>query len=491
MVRGIARPYVALAGVIWVDLYQPQALSQSFLAGQPLSLLMTAFFALSVGLSVTKLYRPASWLYIVILPMFMGWITLTTYNAEFPLAAWPKYDTAVKIILFSYFIPYALGSRRQIELFLWILVGSMGYFIMTAGAKSFLSGGGYGLDLVSDTGKVLWAEGSTLATQAIALLPIFFYVGRHSLLGGQYRFFKVILIGLAFASLMVLVGTEARTGIIALGVLVMLALAYSQSKLKAIVVVALLPIAVYPFVTDDWLARMNTMSNTAQESSAQGRVVVWRWTIDYVNERPLMGGGFNSYLANAGKLAAYRRSGEVEISQPQGKAFHNILIEVLGEHGYVGLLMYLVIIGHTLLISRRAYKRASEDWQRRLGLCVFMSTAVYCVGGMFIGVAFYPWLYYMYGLAVAIQRSTGSKSAAESVDDQALRELTARKEERQVLAAIGPRAAGFSGGPFRVVVDRSLAGADIRTRLPVGNHESSPERGSPGRGFYGEDWKDK
>src|SRR6185436_811427 len=161
MVRGISRPYVALAGVIWVDLYQPQALSQSFLAGQPLSMLMTAFFALSLVVGLSKTYRPASWLYIVILPLFMAWITLTTYNAEFPRAAWPKYDTAVKIILFSYFIPYVLRSRRQLELFLWILVGSMGYFIMTAGAKSFLSGGGYGLALVSDTGNSLWAEGST------------------------------------------------------------------------------------------------------------------------------------------------------------------------------------------------------------------------------------------------------------------------------------------------------------------------------------------
>jgi len=449
MVRGISRPYVALAGVIWVDLYQPQALSQSFLAGQPLSMLMTAFFALSLVVGLSKTYRPASWLYIVILPLFMGWITLTTYNAEFQRAAWPKYDTAVKIILFSYFIPYVLRSRRQLELFLWILVGSMGYFIMTAGMKSFLSGGGYGLDLVSDTGNSLWAEGSTLATQAIALLPMFFYVGRHSLLASQYRFFKAILIGLAFASLMVLVGTEARTGIIALGVLVMLALAYSQSKLKAAVVIAVLPMVVYPFVTDRWLARMNTMSNTKQESSAQGRVVVWRWTIDYVSERPLMGGGFNSYLANAGKLAAYRREGEVEISQPQGKAFHNILVEVLGEHGYVGLLMYLIIIAHTLWISHRAYKTASEDWLRRLGLCVFMSTAVYCVGGMFIGVAFYPWLYYMYGFAVAIKVTAQRTSAVESSYDQALQELTARRERLAVRAAIRPAAVGFSGGPFR------------------------------------------
>ena len=89
--RGISRPYVALAGVIWIDLYQPQSLSQSFLAGKPLSLLMTAFFAVSLTLNARKVYRPASWLYIVIVPVFMrqrtrGRLTSVCFEASFVAA---------------------------------------------------------------------------------------------------------------------------------------------------------------------------------------------------------------------------------------------------------------------------------------------------------------------------------------------------------------------------------------------------------------------
>src|SRR5262245_20629044 len=164
---GIAQPFVALCGVIWVDLYKPQLLSQSFLSEKPLSLVLTAFFVLSLVLNLRKLQWPHRRLYIVLVPAFLAWITLTTYQAEFPAAAWPKWDIAFKTILFSFFIPFVLVDRRQIELFVWVLIGSMGFFVFTAGAKSMFGGGGYGLALISDNPSVFWNEGSTLATQAV------------------------------------------------------------------------------------------------------------------------------------------------------------------------------------------------------------------------------------------------------------------------------------------------------------------------------------
>ena len=418
--KGLQRPYVALVGVLWIDLYQPQLLSHSFLFEQPLSLIMNIFFLISLVLNFSKIERPPTLLYVVIVPALMVWITLTTYNAEFPDAAWPRHDVAVKMLLFTYSIPFILKSRKQLELFLWILIASMSYFVLSAGMKSLMNGGGYGLDLVSDSGTVLWSEGSTLATQAICLLPILYYAGRYSLLAGEYRPLRPLLLVVAFASLMVLIGTEARTGLIALAALVFLTLFSSRSKLKAIVVIALLPIVSYPFVTEAWRARMATMLNVSEESSALGRVVVWRWTLDYANEHPVMGGGFNSYLANAGKLIAYSRGNEITIDQAEGKAFHNILVQMLGEHGYVGLLLYMALIAHALWNSHRLSKTCPEPWQRALARCVFISTMVYCVGGMFIGIAFYPWLFYMYGLTIAMRKSSAVDTSEELATPAAL-----------------------------------------------------------------------
>lgn len=404
IIRGFRRPFVALTGVIWVDLYKPQLLSQSFLLERPLSLLMTAFFMVVLMTNLKQVRRPVSNLYIVLIPAFMVWITLSTIYSLFPAVAWIKHDVAFKTILFAYFIPFVLTERRHVELFLWVIMGSLGSYMLTAGAKAMLGGGGYGVNLINDHPGMTWNEGSTLAAQAISMLPLLYFCASGSLLVEVRKHYKKILLGFGVCCLMVLIGTQARTGLVALAALVLMTMIYSRHRFKLALLVVLAPLLLFPFLPPEFTDRMSTLSDTKKESSAHGRVVVWRWTFDFANEHPFFGGGFHAYLANAGQLGMYSKFDEVEIEAEGGKAFHNIFIEVLGEHGYVGLLMFVAIVVHTLMISRSLSKdAAAQPWMRLLGLCVFMSLTVYCVGGMFIGVAFYPWIYYMYGLTVSLK----------------------------------------------------------------------------------------
>lgn len=406
VLKGFKNPFVALTGVIWVDLYKPQLLSQSFLFERPLSLLMTAFFMFVLITNFKKIQRPSSALYIFLVPAFMVWITITTINAKFPAAAWPKHDIAFKTILFAYFIPFALAERKHVELFLWVIMGSLGSYMLTAGAKATLGGGGYGVNLINDHPGMTWNEGSTLAAQAISMLPLLYFCANGSLLTQVHVHFKKILLGFGFCCFMVLIGTQARTGLVALAVLALMTMVYSRHRFKVALLVLFAPLLIYPFLPAEYMDRMTTLSDTKKEGSAQGRIVVWRWTIDFANENPVLGGGFNAYLANAGQLGQYAKFDEVEVEAEHGKAFHNIFIEVLGEHGYVGLLLFVFIVAHTLLISRSMHRDArASPWMRLLGLCVFVSMTVYCVGGMFIGVAFYPWIYYMYGLSVSLRNA--------------------------------------------------------------------------------------
>jgi len=404
MLKGFRSPFIALAGVIWVDLYKPQLLAQSFLLEKPLSLLMTAFFMFVLATNMKQVRRPNSGLFIVLVPAFMIWITLTTIYSMFPEMAWVKHDVAFKTILFAYFIPFVLGERKHVELFLWVIMGSLGSYMLTAGAKATLGGGGYGVNLINDHPGMTWNEGSTLANQAISMLPLLYFCANGSLLVLARVHLKKVLFGFGICCFMVLIGTQARTGLVALAVLIVMTMVYSKHRLKLVLLVVLAPLVAFPLLPAEFTDRMSTLSDTKKESSAHGRVVVWRWTFDFANEHPIFGGGFYAYLANAGQLGQYSKFDEVEIETEGGKAFHNIFIEVLGEHGYVGLLMFVTIIVHTLLISRRLSRdSAAPPWMRLLGLCVFVSTTVYCVGGMFIGVAFYPWIYYMYGLTVSLK----------------------------------------------------------------------------------------
>ena len=90
MVFGFSRPYVALAAVLWIDTVKPQNTSFSFLSGKPLSLILTAFFLITLLVNFKKLNKVSNGAFYIIFFGFMFWITLAHLNAEFLLLFLPK-----------------------------------------------------------------------------------------------------------------------------------------------------------------------------------------------------------------------------------------------------------------------------------------------------------------------------------------------------------------------------------------------------------------
>jgi probable O-glycosylation ligase (exosortase A-associated) len=402
IIFGFSRPHVALVAVIWIDIVKPQNTSFSFLSGTPLSFILTLFFFISFVINIKKIKAPKSVLYHFLMIGFMIWITISSYLGEYQALLWVKYDIAIKTIFFAYFIPYVIYKRSQIEMFLLICVASFGLFVMMAGVKTVLGGGGYGVALVGGN-SFLYSEGSTLSTLAVCLIPLFYFLSSKSKLAASNNIFKYLLFGYSLCSILTVIGTQARTGLIALAVYAILLLYRSKLSFRSIVLVSFIPMLVYAFAPQEWFERMSTIEqSTTSEKSAVGRLVVWRWTIDYAAENPFFGGGFYAHLANAGQLQQYQKGNEDIINQKGGKAFHNILFEVLGETGFGGLFIFLGIIMHSLLVNRLIYKNSKKDiWKNNLSIALNHSMLIYCAGGMFIGVAFYPWLYYLYAASIS------------------------------------------------------------------------------------------
>ncbi|GLR70935.1 hypothetical protein GCM10007852_18430 [Agaribacter marinus] len=367
---------------------------------------------------------------------FMLWITISTVRAEFQLVAWLKYDFTIKTLIFAYFIPFALTSKKHIEFFVLVSASALSYFIFMGGVKSLLGGGGYGVSLIG-LGGFMYAEGSTLSALSISLIPIFLYIRKHSLLVKQIPPVGYLFLFLVLCSLAVLVGTQARTGLVALAVLVFIQFFQSKKKFKYFLALGIFGTAFMFIATDAWFQRMSTIDNAkTDEKSAIGRLVVWRWTIDYVKERPFFGGGFYSYNANAGQLHKYQQGQEVEINQRGGKAFHNIYFEVLGETGYGGLILFLGIILHGLsLLRSKNMMNNTEPLYSDGKRAIRASLIIYISGGMFIGVAFYPWMYYLYCVSIAIKGIEALESdEQENTEESSKKKVSAftRQHEPQI-----------------------------------------------------------
>ena len=417
MVFGFSRPYVALAAVLWIDTVKPQNTSFSFLSGKPLSLILTAFFLLTLLVNAKKLRKVNNGAFYVLFFGFMLWITLSHLNAEFPLYSAIKYDTAIKTLFILFFIPFTISTKKDFDFVLSILYAASSLFITIGGIKSAMGGGGYGISLIGLQGSgFMYSEGSMLATLAVCLIPLSLYLAHYSFLSNK-KIFRYYCYLVVFCALTTQVGTQARTGVVVLGVYVLLHLYYTKKKLKGVAFLMVLAVIGSQFVTDGWLKRMETIDQgTTTEKSAVGRIVVWRWAFDYVADRPILGGGFYAYLANAGKLDQYGQEGEVVISQGGAKAYHNIYIEVLAETGYGGLLIFLGIIVHTLLLNSKK-PNPNDPWSTESSKAIKTFTLLYCAGGMFINVAFYPWIYILYTLSVA-KNSISSKQVNEEKESR-------------------------------------------------------------------------
>ena len=226
-------------------------------------------------------------------------------------------------------------------------------------------------------------------------------------------------IALIFSCLLIPIGTEARTGLLCIAALAVLMLRYTKRRMLFVTGAAVLGLTALPFLPQSYYDRMATIAQPGQDESASTRVAVWKWTIDYANEKPF-GGGFDSYKGNSFtyEMPITTGSGNTTAVEnrevtDKARAFHSSVFEVLGEQGYPGLAMWLAL--HLLglwqmeRIGARWRKREKagengedEAWIAPMATALQLASCVYLVGALFQGIAYQPVMLMIIGLQIGL-----------------------------------------------------------------------------------------
>lgn len=401
LLLSLGEPAVAVLAYMMTDFVRPQYVAYGFLTSLPLSMIWAFISAIAWFFIKDKPARIT--LGIKLLVLWCIWMTITTFMAEVQNAAWLKWNWAFKGALFTVFLPYFFNTRPQIEAAILVLILSISAHIIPVGLKTIVSGGGYQLSYGLYSGNTGLAEGSTLAMIAASLIPLYLWAGRYSGLITSLWRKKEFSIGMSFLALAASLGTFARTGLVSV---VVLALAFAFLVKRKIVYILLLLVMVFAIqmlMGDRWLDRMKTMQDVEQEGSAMGRVAVWLWTIDYAKAHPF-GGGFDVYRINEFKLDTKTKGVTYQI---EGKAFHSIYFEVLGEQGIPGFALFMSMIVWMLLTLKYVQSKSRESlelkWIGMLASSLIVTTLVYLAGGAFIGVAYQPYFWYLYAITIAMR----------------------------------------------------------------------------------------
>ena len=455
---GLKRPYIFVMLFCYVDIVSPQRVGYSLLASLPLSLIM---FALAIGTWLFFDNKKGTRIDILqgVLGLLLFYCAMTTIYADFPEAALEKWAWVWKALLWAMFLPLTLRTKLRIETLVLVLVLSAGTLAISGGMKTAFGGGGYGTlrILVQDNSGLF--EGSIFSTVAIAIIPLILWLARYGTIFKPSPYVWTFAICLIGACLLIPIGTQARTGLVCAGLLVLLGLRDSKRRMTYIGIIAAMGVLALPLLPAAFSSRMGTISNYQSDESASTRIAVWSWTWNYALDHP-MGGGFMMFLQN--ELQVDRVETEVSGDQvtqtvhpytDRARAFHNSYFEMLGEQGFPGLILWLLLQITCLVrmeVVRRKYKLPKQEdlWVHPLASALQAGHIVYLTGAMFTGIAFQPFIYMLIALQIGLHTYLKRREQEARWQPIAADSTTIRRTDNPSFAQTPkPRAeAGNSGG---------------------------------------------
>jgi len=373
----LRRPTLGVFLWVWVSVMNPHRLTWGFAHDFPFAQLIAIATLLGLVFSREPKRLPVTPVTAVLFAMLV-WMNVTTVFALDTTESLPMWERVMKIQIMIFVTLALLHTRQHVQILMWVLVGSVAFFGVKGGLFT-LRGGGE--DRVWGPPGSFIEENNSLALATVMIIPLLRYLQlqvtrrwmRHALL------LAMVLCG--FSAL----GSHSRGALLAIAAMLAFLWFKSPTKVRTgALLLMLIPLAI-SFMPDKWDERMRSMQTYEEDRSAMGRINAWMMAFNLAKDRPLVGGGFQIYNANV--FARYAPDPTDEHTA------HSIYFQMLGEHGFVGLflflLLWLLVWRDAAWIDRQTRRREGMQWASDLARMVQVSLVGYAVGGAFLNLAYY------------------------------------------------------------------------------------------------------
>lgn len=395
------KPHIGVLVWSWISYMNPHRLTYGF-AFDFNFLDYVAAFTLVAAFLTTEPKRlpkhPLVWLMVI----YYLWTTLTTFTAPNIEISQEKWINFTKVMLFTFITLMFMQTKNRILSLVWVIMLSMGFFALKGGLFTLLTGGS---ERVWGPPQTFFADNNDFALATLMAIPLVYFLS--TVATNKYlRWGLLLAIPIGFLSIF---GTQSRGGFVGIAA-VTLFLAWQAKRLfLGGVILGFAAVVAVMFMPDSWRERMATIENYQEDQSARGRLDMWTFAIDVANDRPIVGGGFNIFYNNYYRFL-YLPEGV------SGRAVHSAYFEVLGEHGYVGLVLFLLIGLTTFFtcgaIIQRSRGRGDIAWTGTLAKCIRVSLVGYATSGAFLTVATFDLLYHLIAIT-AIMRVLVERALAD------------------------------------------------------------------------------
>ena len=304
---------------------------------------------------------------------------------------WDHMVTVSKILLMTFITMGIVKSFARLRTLVIVIGMCLGFFVLKSLPFLIMTGGN---DRIYGPPQSMIGDNNDFGLALNMTLPFFFFLAQTE----KNRWWKRIFWAMFIVTIPAIFFTYSRGALLGLlAVMGLMMLNLKQRKVLIPVVLLGVAIAVL-FAPEAWKQRMNPTGEQALDKSAQSRINAWTFSWNLVMDYPITGGGFGTFTWPLFRLYAPDPN---DIHGP-----HSIYFGILGEHGFIGLGLYLLLIASALFSTYEVVKKgkAFEDPVAVHYARMFRYSMVgFLVSGLFLGRQYFDYFYTILACIVVLK----------------------------------------------------------------------------------------
>lgn len=387
----LRRAWIGVLFWTWISTMNPHRYTWGFLFSAPVAAFAGGIALL--GLVFTKERRsPFIGAPVVIFALFVIWMTLSWLMGRDVSGDYFQWNKCIKIYLMIFVTLALLHSKEHIMAFAWVLIGSLAILGAKGGFFTLTTLGNY--RVWGPPGSFI-EDNNEFALALIMTIPLIHFLQLQVTKKVWRNVLSIVMLLCAVSAF----GSYSRGALIAIIAMGSVFWWRSPKKGEVAVFILIIAIAMIPMLPEQWWARMDTISEYQADGSAMGRLNAWgvAWEVALHN---LFGGGmsyqYSDYFILYGKYETIAR------------AAHSIYFQILGNHGFIGLFLFLILWVATYReagwLRKNAHNNPNTLWAAQLGAMVQVSLVGYAAGGAFLSLGYFDLPYNIMALVVMAKK---------------------------------------------------------------------------------------
>ena len=383
----LRRPWIGIMLWTWLSVMNPHRYTWGLAYSAPLAAVAAASVVL--GLLMTKEREsPFKGQPVVFFILFMAWVTLSWLAGLDVKGDFDAWKNVMKIDVMLLLALMLLHSKQHIFALVWVSAGSLALLGIKGGVFTLLSGGG---NRVWGPPGSFIEDNTAFALALVMTIPLLRFLH----LQVRQRFVGSALVVAMLLCAVAALGSYSRGALLAMTAMVITLWWRGQNKLRTGVLFLGVAIPLLVFMPQEWSARMSTIQSYELDGSAMGRINAW-WNSWNIALHYFTGVGFNT--ATSELFSRFSPNADTVL------VAHSNYFQLLGNHGFVGLLLYVCIWISTWRtagwLRNQPMLPPERQWTADLGAMGQVSLVGYLVGGAFLNLAYFDLPYALMVLLV-------------------------------------------------------------------------------------------